>query len=156
MWMWGQVRRILYLDNDVVVSCCLEEVYWAADLHKPDKVPAASPSCSYSYSCPSSTHHGAPFLSLSLSMPDAAARPATAPLAAASNTAAANAVLRCRWWACFRSPSFHVTCVSPFRYALCTTHGHYLRVVPSPAAVTGAVLRCRWWASRWTTCSGPP
>ena len=33
-----KVRRILYLDNDVVVSCCLEEVYWTADLNKPDKV----------------------------------------------------------------------------------------------------------------------
>ena len=36
--LFPKVRRLLYLDNDVVISCCLEEIYYTAELNKPDKV----------------------------------------------------------------------------------------------------------------------
>lgn len=36
--LFPKVRRILYLDNDVVVSCCIEEVYWKTDMSRPDKI----------------------------------------------------------------------------------------------------------------------
>ena len=32
--LFPKVRRLLYLDNDVVVSCCLEEIYYSAELNK--------------------------------------------------------------------------------------------------------------------------
>ena len=50
--LFPKVRRLLYLDNDVVISCCLEEIYYTAELNKPDKVRQKAYSSSYNDNLP--------------------------------------------------------------------------------------------------------